>query len=45
MFDLAPAAAHIIRAEIVESAIPDVRIGQQAETRRSRADAAGHVAR
>lgn len=31
MFDLAPAAPHIIRAEIVESAIPDVRIGQEAE--------------
>jgi len=31
MFDLAPAAPHIIRAEIVETAIPDVRIGQEAE--------------
>jgi RND family efflux transporter MFP subunit len=31
MFDLAPAAPHIIRAEIVESAIPDVHIGQEAE--------------
>ena len=31
MFDLAPAAAHIIRAEIIESAIPDVHVGQEAE--------------
>jgi HlyD family secretion protein len=31
MFDLAAAAPHIIRAEIVESAIPDVHIGQEAE--------------
>jgi len=31
MFDLAPAAPHIIRAEIVETAIPDVHIGQEAE--------------
>lgn len=31
MFDLAPAVPHIIRAEIVESAIPDVHIGQEAE--------------
>lgn len=31
MFDLEPDIAHIIRAEIVESAIPDVFIGQVAE--------------
>ena len=31
MFDLEPAIPHIVRAEIVESAIPDVRVGQEAE--------------
>jgi multidrug resistance efflux pump len=31
MFDLAPAAAHIVRAEIIESAIPDVHVGQEAQ--------------
>ncbi len=31
MFDLEPATPHIVRAEIVESAIPDVRVGQEAE--------------
>lgn len=31
MFDLEPDIAHIIRSEIVESAIPDVFIGQAAE--------------
>lgn len=31
MFDLAPAVPHIVRAEIVESAIPDVHVGQEAE--------------
>ena len=31
MFDLEPASPHIARAEIVESAIPDVHVGQQAE--------------
>jgi RND family efflux transporter MFP subunit len=31
MFDLAAAAPHIIRAEIVESAIPDVHVGQEAQ--------------
>jgi RND family efflux transporter MFP subunit len=31
MFDLEPALPHIIRAEIVESAIPDVRIDQEAQ--------------
>ena len=31
MFDLEPAIPHIIRAEIVESSIPDVHIGQDAE--------------
>jgi HlyD family secretion protein len=31
MFDLEPAIPHIIRAEIIESAIPDVHVGQQAE--------------
>jgi RND family efflux transporter MFP subunit len=31
MFDLEPAIPHIIRAEIVETAIPDVSIGQEAE--------------
>jgi multidrug resistance efflux pump len=31
MFDLAPAAPHIIRAEIIESAIPDVHVGQEAQ--------------
>jgi HlyD family secretion protein len=31
MFDLEPDLPHIIRAEIVESAIPDVYVGQQAQ--------------
>lgn len=31
MFDLEPATPHIVRAEIVESALPDVRVGQEAE--------------
>jgi HlyD family secretion protein len=31
MFDLEPALPHIIRAEIVESAIPDVHVGQAAQ--------------
>jgi HlyD family secretion protein len=31
MFDLEPAIPHIVRAEIVESAIPDVHVGQEAE--------------
>lgn len=31
MFDLAPAVPHIVRAEIIESAIPDVHVGQEAE--------------
>ena len=31
MFDLEPDLPRIIRAEIVESAIPDVHVGQQAE--------------
>ncbi|MEI9902568.1 MAG: efflux RND transporter periplasmic adaptor subunit [Asticcacaulis sp.] len=31
MFDLEPAIPHIIRAEIVESSIPDVHTGQDAE--------------
>lgn len=31
MFDLEPAVPHIIRSEIVESAIPDVSVGQEAE--------------
>ena len=31
MFDLEPAIPHIIRAEIVESSIPDVAVGQEAE--------------
>ncbi len=31
MFDLEPAIPHIIRSEIVESSIPDVKIGQEAE--------------
>lgn len=31
MFDLEPAIPHIIRAEIVESSIPDVHAGQEAE--------------
>lgn len=31
MFDLEPDTAHIVRAEIVESAIPDVRAGQEVE--------------
>lgn len=31
MFDLEPALPHIIRAEIVESSIPDVQVGQEAQ--------------
>jgi multidrug resistance efflux pump len=31
MFDLEPALPHIIRAEIIESAIPDVHVGQEAQ--------------
>jgi RND family efflux transporter MFP subunit len=31
MFDLEPALPHIIRAEIVEGAIPDVHVGQEAQ--------------
>lgn len=31
MFDLEPALPHIVRAEILESAMPDVRVGQEAE--------------
>jgi len=31
MFDLEPAIPHIVRAEIVESAIPEVYVGQDAE--------------
>lgn len=31
MFDLEPAIPHIVRAEIVETAIPDVSVGQEAE--------------
>ncbi|CAM3124899.1 efflux RND transporter periplasmic adaptor subunit [Asticcacaulis taihuensis] len=31
MFDLEPAIPHIIRSEIVESSIPDVKVGQEAE--------------
>ena len=31
MFDLEPAIPHIVRAEIVESAIPEVHVGQEAE--------------
>jgi len=31
MFDLEPAIPHIIRAEIIESALPSVYVGQQAE--------------
>ena len=31
MFDLEPALPHIIRAEIVESAIPDVYVGQETQ--------------
>jgi RND family efflux transporter MFP subunit len=31
MFDLEPALPHIIRAEIVESAIPDVHVGQEVQ--------------
>jgi len=31
MFDLEPAIAHIVRSEIIESAIPDVYVGQEAE--------------
>jgi HlyD family secretion protein len=31
MFDLEPAIPHIVRAEIVESALPDVKVGQEAE--------------
>lgn len=49
MFDLEPAAPHIVRAEIVESAIPDVHVGQEAEIT-SEADpgtelSVGHVVR
>lgn len=49
MFDLEPAAPHIVRAEIVESAIPSVHVGQEAEIT-SEADpgtelAVGHVIR
>lgn len=31
MFDLEPALPHIIRAEIVETAMPDVQVGQEAQ--------------
>jgi multidrug resistance efflux pump len=31
MFDLEPDLPHIIRAEIIESAIPDVHVGQEAQ--------------
>jgi HlyD family secretion protein len=31
MFDLEPATPHIVRAEIVESAIPDVHVDQEVE--------------
>ena len=31
MFDLEPAIPHIIRSEIIESALPDVYVGQKAE--------------
>jgi HlyD family secretion protein len=31
MFDLEPVLPHIVRAEIVESAVPDVRVGQEAQ--------------
>ncbi len=31
MFDLEPAIPHIIRSEIVESSIPDVKVGQECE--------------
>jgi len=31
MFDLEPAIPHIVRAEIIESAIPEVTVGQEAE--------------
>jgi len=31
MFDLEPAIPHIVRSEIIESAIPDVHVGQEAE--------------
>jgi HlyD family secretion protein len=31
MFDLEPEVPHIIRAEIIESAIPEVHVGQEAE--------------
>lgn len=31
MFDLEPVAPHIVRAEILESALPDVHVGQAAE--------------
>lgn len=31
MFDIEPSIPHIIRSEIVESAIPDVSVGQEAE--------------
>jgi multidrug resistance efflux pump len=36
MFDLEPALPHIIRAEIIESAIPDVYVGQAAPWRKVR---------
>ena len=31
LFDLEPAIAHIVRSEIIESAIPDVYVGQEVE--------------
>ena len=31
LFDLEPATPHIVRAEMIESAIPDVHVGQEAE--------------
>ena len=31
MFDLEPAAQHIVRAEIAEAALPSVNVGQEAE--------------
>ena len=31
MFDIEPAIPHIIRSEIIESSIPDVKVGQDAE--------------
>jgi RND family efflux transporter MFP subunit len=31
MFDLEPVLPHIVRAEIVESAVPDVHVGQEAQ--------------